>query len=412
MRPLRAGFATILLLVAGFGAWATLAPIEGAIITMGQVEVAEGRQPIQHPEGGRVRAVHITEGGAVVAGQVLLELDDDGLRPEIALVEAQIAALTARAARLTAERDGADVVTFPPGGDAAEQAEQASLFTARREAEARTTARLIAHAASVTRQAEILRGEVASITRQQALVAAELSDQQGLFERGLAQSARVLGLEREAAALEGRQAELIAAIAAAEAQAADAILQQAERAATRQAEAGAALRELDLALSELRARHDLLTSREAALVLRAPLSGRVWGLQVTRAPAVLRPAEPALFLIPEDAPPVIAARIAPEDIDRITPDQRVRMRLTALDPHNTPEVTGRVTTVAPDVTSDPASGASFYRVEIIADAPLPAGITLLPGMQAEVFLLTGTTSPARYLLAPLLDHFRRALRDG
>ena len=39
------------------------------------------------------------------------------------------------------------------------------------------------------------------------------------------------------------------------------------------------------------------------------------------------------------------------------------------------------------------------------------GLTLVPGMPAEVFVQTGERTPLSYLLKPLSDHIRRAMRE-
>ena len=46
----------------GFGAWAVLTKISGAIVAEGQIEVDQNRQVIQHPDGGVVAAIAVDEG--------------------------------------------------------------------------------------------------------------------------------------------------------------------------------------------------------------------------------------------------------------------------------------------------------------------------------------------------------------
>lgn len=409
LRPLVSGFAALVLLVAGFGLWAAFARIESAIIAPGRVEVQGGAQPLRHPDGGVVTGIFVSEGEMVVAGQALVQLDASGLQPELSAIEAQLHALTLRRARLVAEQDGSEQPD-PLPGDTGELA----LFVARRAAEAQQVALLGERRRQITSQIDGLAAEAASLMQEEALVAAELGIQQGLLDHGLVQTSRVLALERDRTAMAGRQAQIAAAISRAEAALDEVALQIEELATHRRAEAAAQLRELETSRPALEARRDVLAARIDALTLRAPAAGEVWGLQITRTPAVLRPGEAALHLLPADAPLLVSARVAPGDIGQLSTGQRARLHLAALDPHDMPELAGHIAYIAPDTTADPPGTAPFYRVEIVLDPPsrAPDAPRPLPGMEGEVLFPTRAQSPAQYLLHPLLAHFRRTFRDG
>jgi len=113
---------------------------------------------------------------------------------------------------------------------------------------------------------------------------------------------------------------------------------------------------------------------------------------------------------------VIAARVDPIHIDKITLGQPVNLRFSALDQRTTPELTGEVAKVSPDAFVDQARGLSYYRAEITLpeaeQAKLPNTIRLLPGMPVEAFIRTGDRTPLAYLTKPLTDYFSKAFRDG
>ena len=77
--PVTQGVVAILALVLGFGLWATLTQLSGAIVAQGQIEVERDRQVVQHPDGGVVAEILVTEGARVKAGQPLLRLDGAAL---------------------------------------------------------------------------------------------------------------------------------------------------------------------------------------------------------------------------------------------------------------------------------------------------------------------------------------------
>ncbi|MCE8422186.1 HlyD family secretion protein, partial [Rhodovulum sulfidophilum] len=89
-KPLILGFATLALLVGGFGTWSVASSISGAIVVQGQIEVEQNRQVVQHPDGGVVESIEVSEGSVVQAGDILLRFDGTTLRTELAIVEGQL----------------------------------------------------------------------------------------------------------------------------------------------------------------------------------------------------------------------------------------------------------------------------------------------------------------------------------
>ena len=140
--PMVLGLLALVVLVGGFGTWAATTNISGAIVAAGSIEVDQNRQIVQHPDGGVVEAILVDEGDTVVAGDTLIRLDPTLQRSELVIVEGQFFELMARRARLQAERDGREEITFPEelltqaeaNADVAELVEgQRNLFIARRD---------------------------------------------------------------------------------------------------------------------------------------------------------------------------------------------------------------------------------------------------------------------------------------
>ncbi|MBA3912126.1 MAG: HlyD family type I secretion periplasmic adaptor subunit, partial [Rhodobacter sp.] len=151
------------------------------------------------------------------------------------------------------------------------------------------------------------------------------------------------------------------------------------------------------------------------LEVRAPVAGIVLGLQVTTPRAVLRAAEPVLYLIPQDRPLVITARIAPIQIDEVAIGQPAELVFPAFSARDTPTLKGKVTLVSADALTDSQTGAIYYTAELQLDDGEQSRLgdrALLPGMPVEVFLQTGRRSPLAYLVQPFTDYFARAFRES
>lgn len=423
--PVLAGMVALALLLGGFGAWAAMVNISGAVVASGRIEVDQNRQVVQHPDGGVVRDIAVSEGMRVAEDQVLIRLDPSDLQSQLAIIEGQLFELMARRGRHEAERDGRRDLRFDPLLVAAAQAnpETALLIQGQRQLlEARVTSlagqveQLRKRSQQIEAQIDGIAAQKSALLLQLGLIEQELADQQTLLDRGLAQASRVLALQREQARLNGQIGALTAEAATAESRITETEIEILRLSDTRREEAIARLRDLQFRELELAEQRRALLQRLARLDIRAPVAGIVHGLQVFARRAVLRPADPVLYIVPQDRPLVIMAEIAPINIDQVYPGQTVTLRFAALDQRRTPELVGRVVQTSADAFADPATGASFYRAEIVLAegemARLPEGTTLIPGMPVDAFIRTGDRTTLEYLVKPLADFFSAALREN
>ncbi len=419
-RHLLSGLLAIVVLVGGFGLWAVTTNIAGAIIAPGRLVVEQNRQVVQHPDGGVVAEILVKDGDRVAAGQVLIRLDDSELLSERNVVAAALLELLARKGRLEAERDGADAIAFDPllgqSPESRALAEgQERLFEARRQGLARQIDQLGKRAAQIENQIEGLDAQATALEVQLRLIREELAAQRELLDKGLTQAGRVLALEREEASLLGRQGSLIAQRAENEGRITEIGIEKLRLAEARREEAITELRGLSFQELELRERLRTAEQKLDRLDIRAPVSGVVLAMSVFAERAVIRAAEPVLYIVPQNRPLLVAARLSPINVDEVYVGQEVTLRLAALDSRLTPELLGEVASVSPDALTDEVTGAAYYRVEIRLREgeaeKLPEGIALVPGMPADAFIRTADRTPLSYLLKPLTDYFTRAFRE-
>lgn len=423
--PVAMGLMALLILLGGFMAWATLTQIAGAIIAPGRIEVDQNRQIVQHPQGGVVAEIAVKEGDLVQAGDLLIRLDAAELQSNLAIIEGQLFEYMTRRGRLAAERDGQDTVTFDANLQSAVTANaevremmegQRVLFLARRDSVARQSEQLAKRADQTRNQIVGFAAQEASLVRQRDLIQQELVAQQSLLDRGLTQASGVLALQRQAAALDGQLGELAASRAQAEQRITEIEIEVLRLTSTRREEAITRLRDLRAEEMELIKERRALQAQIALMEIRAPVSGIVYNMRVQARRSVIRAADPILFLIPQDRPLVIAARIDPLHIDQIAAGQLVNLRFSALDQRTTPELVGQVALVSADAFEDEARSASFYRAEIVLNSgeltKLAKGQVLIPGMPVEAFIRTADRSPLAYLIRPMADYFNRAFRES
>lgn len=420
-RYLAVGALVVLVLFGGIGGWAALASLQGAVIAPGLVAVEGSSKRVQHPEGGVVGEILVREGERVAAGDLLLRLDATVIAANLMVVEQQLIELTARRARLEAERDGRGDFATPRDLSSGNEAAVTAAFAGERTfLKSRLTARdgkIAQLEERIVQLEEESRGREAQIVakaKELELIASELRDLVGLFEKRLVPAARLTALRREAARLEGERGQLQAEVASTLGRISEIRLQIIQIDQDAQTEVIKELREVESKLAELRERKVAALDRLTRVELRAPRDGVVHQLAVHTIGGVIGPAETVMMIVPDDEVMVIEVRVAPTDVDQLWPGQEAVIRFAAFNQRTTPETFGTVAHISPDLTKDEKTGESYYIVRLTLPPEELArlgDLKLVPGMPVESFIQTGARSALSYLVRPMSDQLDRALRE-
>ena len=422
--PLAIGITALLLLVGGLGTWSVFTKVSGAVVANGLIVVERNRQVIQHAEGGVVAEIAARDGDTVAAGDVLLRLDPALLQSEENVIQTQLIEMRARQVRLRAERDGHANVVFPTDFErlaahsieARNQIEgQRTLFFARKATLEKEIEQIEERIAQSRNQIAGATAQLMALTEQEVLIASELSNQTQLLAKGLVPAQRVNALRRDVAGLSGEMGKLRADIARLHGQIAALEIEKLKAVTTRREQAIVRLSDLKFRTLELQEQHKKTMKRISRLEIRAPVSGTIYNSSVFANESVITPAEPLMYIVPQDQPLVVSARVPAIHIDQVHVGQIASLRFVGFNQRLTPEITGNVTLVSADVFQDEVTGLNYYRVDLIprmAELENLGGEQLLPGMPVEAFLRTEERTPLSYLTKPLTDYFRRALREG
>ena len=223
----------MLLLAFGVGGWASTTQIAGALIAQGSIVVDSNVKKVQHPTGGIVGKLFVQDGDRVKAGQILVQLDDTVMRANLAIVTKGLDELTARKARLEAERDGAGTITFPPDLLARARASRRPPRHRKRAQAVRAAphggsgqkAQLQQRIGQLNQEITGLAAQLSAKADETKLINHELSGVRDLYAKNLVPLTRVNPLERDAARLEGERGQLPASAAQAKGKTAETELQ-------------------------------------------------------------------------------------------------------------------------------------------------------------------------------------------
>jgi HlyD family secretion protein len=424
LRHLILGVAIVGFAVFGVGGWAATMELAGAVIAHGSLVVESSVKKVQHPTGGVVKEIRVREGDHVKAGDILVRLDETQTKAAAAIVSKNLEELIAQQARLEAERDGEDRITFPigiterasvPNSNVARTmiAEQ-KLFVLRREARDGRKAQLKERISQLKEQIQGYVGQTGAKARETELIEKELEGVRSLWKAKLVPLTRLNALERDAARIEGERSQLIGAIAEAKGKITETQLQIIQVDQDLRTEVAKDLAETRSKVSEFVERNVTAEDQLKRIDIRAPQNGIVKQLAVHTVGGVIAAGDPIMLIVPDADALTVEAKIAPQDIDQLYLGQLADLRFSAFNQRTTPEIGGKVSLISADITQDPKTGASYYLVQITPNASEVArlgDVKLIPGMPVESFIKTGGRTMFSYLVKPLRDQIAMAFRE-
>jgi membrane fusion protein, epimerase transport system len=404
------------------GTWAALAPLKGATTAQGVLVVEGSRKAIQHLEGGVVRDILVHEGDKVKAGQILVELDDNVPRTNVAVLSQQYDSYRAMVARLSAEFERASAITFPADllarMDDPMVAEtvggQRKLFVARKAAFEAQISGMYKRISELQEQIVGSRAQNQSRRDQHRSVKGELDSLKPLLEKGIVTRARTLELDRSLQRLEGEEQEFASKVSL-DQQA----IEQMKRQITQTESERITSTVADLRDTQNRAAEAMQRLQSAREMLRmthitSPVDGSVMGLNVFTQGAVIGRGEKIMEIVPDEKNLLIDAAIKIDDIIYVHVGMQAEIRLTAFHQRNVPVVEGTVTYISADRVPEAHTFTPQYPIKIrinedaLKDHP---EIVLYPGMAVTVYVPTGDRTALEYLFAPLSDSLSTAFRE-
>jgi HlyD family secretion protein len=411
-----AGNLVVCCFVLGFGTWSTFAPLQSAAIALGAVESESSRKTIQHLEGGIIREILVADGDVVRSGQTLISLDDTKARSEVDSLQGQMWDATAREARLLAEQQGEERVSFPSNDTpaaAAVLARQKDIFETRRQVFQSQVAVIREKRSQVEREIVGLKAQADASAQRAAIVREEAAMVAELVSKGLERRPRYLNLQRETADIDGRRGEIAAQISRAEQVISESQATLLKLESDRQNEIAQSLREAQNQIFQLRERLRAADDQLSRTQVKAPEDGVITELRVHTPGGVIGAGVPLMDLVPLQDRLIVTARVRPEDIDVVRPGLKADVHLLPYNQRRVPRLEGIVTQVSADRLVDKRTDQPYYAAKIrVQDPRVTEGrVQIIPGMPTQVFIKTGHGSVALYALRPLLDSFDNAFRE-
>ena len=406
-------FAFIALLWAGFGR------IDVVAVAQGRIVPNAGSKLIQPIDTAAVKAIHVVDGQAVKAGQVLVELDAtsaqaDSVRTGNDLSTAKLQAARARGL-LTALTDGRTPRLAPPAGIAVERIAQEQRLLDGQYAEyqariARIDAEIARREAEYRSTGEVVRKleQTVPIARKRAEDYKGLVDKNFISKHGYLEKEQIrIEQEADLQTQRSRLKELAAAIDEAKGQRNSAVAETRRLALDTLNEAEQKATSFGQELVKADTRGKLMT-------LTAPVDGTVQQLAVRTVGGVVTEAQVLMVIVPQDDALEVEAFLENKDIGFVNAGQAAEVKVETFPFTRYGTIPASLVHVSRDAINDEKRGPIYSARARLQRATMQVEdktVNLSAGMAVSLEVKTGKRRVIEYFLSPLLQRGSESLRE-
>ena len=357
--------------------WSAFSYVDEVTHAEGRIIPSSRMQIVQNMEGGIVRSINVKQGDVVEKDDVVLQMESVQYRSELDSKKQQVMSLMAKQARLQAEVNDQSLQFTKEFSAMASQYVQTEMseFDSRRRRLSADVNLLESQLNSGQQELEIVRK---------------------MTERGLEPQIELVRTQARVDELRNK-------------------IESMKR--QFKSESATELSRVVLELNPLRQTLPAFADKLNRTQVKAPLKGVVNRVMVNTVGGVIKPGEPIVEIVPFDDTLVVEAQIRPQDIGFIHLGQSANVKITAYDYSIFGSLKGKITNISPDSVSKEERGQVMYyyvaRIETSAKViqSLEKNLPIIPGMQAQVDIITGNKSVLSYLLKPLIGVKENAFRE-
>ena len=418
----RLGYFIIFLTFGVMGGWAAMAKIDSASVAPGVVALEGDRQVVQHLEGGIVDEIQVREADSVEEGDTLFVLNSVEVFSNLERLSNRLNEARAIEARLFAEQEFHSDINFAEDMLDNVTPELLELMNNQQNILNDRLAIFLSRSEVIEFRIEQLNGQVVGLERQRVAMERRVALSSDLMERLTEGEERGVIVRNELVErmdfliqIEASLGEVVNEVSQVGVSISEARLNLIQNRQEFSERINVELKDNHTELAELRESIKIAEDAFDRTVIRAPSSGTVQNVTVTTVGSVVRPGETLLEIVPQDVNLIVTARIAPTDIDNVSPGQQAEVRFASFNTKLTPVILGFVETVSSDVitpqnTQEPPYYLGRIRVsEEVMSEEIRAGLT--PGMPADVVIVNGERTVLSYLVSPLVDAIAKSMRE-
>ncbi len=410
--------------------WAVLSMVFGTLIWMSIAEVDEitkgdGKvipsshlQVIQNLEGGIVEEIRVNEGDHVKKGDLLIRLSDIKPKSDFEGNRIQYEGLKAKQYRLLAEAT--------MGNFSVDKAERQKLdgFIQQEEEAFHTNRSLLISKLNVLNEQinqritdlSDAKSKVKLLTQAREVIAKEETLSQTMLQKGVESKSDNWKLQRERTTIEQQLEEAKNSVPRLEHAIAELKEKMIQEKIDYQNKAKQELSQNDTELGRIRASSVPLSDQVDRSKILSPVTGIMKQMFINTVGGVVRPGMDIAEIVPTEDSLLIETKIKPADIAFLHPGQKAIVKFSAYDFSIYGGMVGEVYQISSDTIVDQQKQESYYLVKVKINQKSAINsklskVTIMPGMTANVDIVTGKKTILQYLMKPIIKARQNALTE-
>ncbi len=429
---------TLFFCVFGF-LWAAVAPLDSAATAIGVVISQTKKQNINQLETGIIKEILVSPGDKVEKGDKLIVFDDVRAKANYHSILNQYRTYTAIEARLMTELSNHDELLFPEellkNANDKEVARiletQLNIFNSKKESLRAAKDLQRQKIQQLHKRIESSKARAVFLNKNLEVTKDRLEATRKLSAQGYSNKATLLEFEARLANIESEIAMNEIEILTTEQEISKSSIELLNIDNQNITEVSTELNRTQAEMS--RYKEELFAASDSLerTVVKAPISGVINNLNYHTVGSIIPGGQNILEISPVQDKLIIEAKIPPRFIASITEGMKAKIKFSAFKSRTSPTFYGMLISLSPDLVIDmpqmgqlampqqqnPEIMGGYYLAKIAIDMDhfnklaKNRDLTLVPGMQAEVQIITGTRTMLQYLLDPVYDAMFKGFKE-
>jgi adhesin transport system membrane fusion protein len=398
---------SFLITITIFIIWASIAKIDEIARGTGKVVPNGQNQIVQNLEGGIVSEILVKEGAFVEKDQILIKISNEKSNSTAASNELKSLYLQAQIKRLESELKR-ELFTFEKSDNQQLNDflnnENELYLTNKKQLESKI---LILKEQIKQKENEVkdARQTIEHLRFSVNAISKEVEMTKPMVDRGIRSQVDFLKLQREQSDARQKLQSVNLSIPRIESEILEINKKIDETYQINDSQVREKLNETITSLKDLEANSVASTDQVERTIVKSPSNGIVQKLYINTIGGAIKPAQDLIEIVPTDYKLIVEVKILPKDIAFIYQGQKAIVKFSAYDFSIYGGLSGKVINISPDTTTE-KDDKTYYLVRIETErnyiGEKNKQMKIIPGMVADVDIMTGKKTILDYILKPIL----------